>query len=368
MIPLVNLKAQYEVVRDDVQTRINSVLERGQYIMGPEVSELEEKLAAYVGVDDCIACANGTDALQLALMSLGIGPGDAIFTTPYTFFATAEAISLVGARPIFVDVDRRTFNLDADKLALAIEQTKAESNYEPKAVIAVDLFGLPADYETLEPLCVNNGLKLIEDSAQGLGGEINGRMAGAFGDIATTSFFPAKPLGCYGDGGAVFTNNPELATKIRSLRMHGKGDDKYDNVRIGMNSRLDTLQAAVLLAKLEIFSDEIMKRQQVADLYTAALSDFAEPPFVPDGYKSAWAQYTIKTDMQAELIRKLSEAGASCGVYYRKPLHLMAAYENLGYSEGDFPVSEKICHEVISLPMHPYLYEKDVEKIVRAMF
>jgi dTDP-4-amino-4,6-dideoxygalactose transaminase len=301
-------------------------------------------------------------------MSLGIGPGDAVFTTPYTFFATAEAISLVGARPIFVDVDSRTFNLDADKLALAIKQTKAGTNYEPKAVIAVDLFGLPADYETLEPLCVNNGLKLIEDSAQGLGGETNGRMAGAFGDIATTSFFPAKPLGCYGDGGAVFTNNPELATKIRSLRMHGKGDDKYDNVRIGMNSRLDTLQAAVLLAKLEIFSDEIMKRQQVADLYTAALSDFAEPPFVPDGYKSAWAQYTIKTDMQADLIRKLAEAGVSCGVYYRKPLHLMAAYGNLGYRVGDFPVSERICHEVISLPMHPYLHEMDIEKIVRAMF
>lgn len=367
MISFVDLKAQYEVIKDDLQIRINSVLERGQYVMGPEVVELEERLENFLGVNHCVTCANGTDALQLALMSLGIGPGDVVFTTAYSFFATAECISLVGARPVFVDVDARTFNIDTTKLEIAVKQIKAEGKYEPKAVIAVDLFGLPADYAALEPLCRKYGLKLIEDAAQGLGGEINGRMAGSFGDIATTSFFPAKPLGCYGDGGAVFTNNPEIAAKIRSLRVHGAGVDKYDNVRIGMNSRLDTLQAAVLLAKLDVFESEMTKRQHVAGLYTRALSGFVEPPFVPDGFGSAWALYTIKTDTQADLIQKLVDADVPSAVYYRKPLHLMGAYADLGYGKGDLPVSEALCHKVISLPMHPYLDEHKVRNVIQAL-
>jgi len=368
VISFVDLNAQYGDIKDEIQIRINNVLERGRYIMGPEVAELEERLADFLGVNDCVTCANGTDALQLSLMSLGIGPGDAVFTTAYSFFATAESISLVGARPVFVDVDDRTFNIDTIKLDSAVKQIKAEGKYEPKAVIAVDLFGLPADYTSLEPLCRKYGLKLIEDAAQGLGGEISGRMAGSFGDIATTSFFPAKPLGCYGDGGAVFTNNPDIAARIRSLRVHGAGVDKYDNIRIGMNSRLDTLQAAVLLVKFDVFACEMTKRRHVAGLYTRAFSDLVEPPYVPDGFSSAWALYTIKTDTQADLIEKLEDAGVPSAVYYKKPLHLMGAYANLGYGKGDFPVSEALCHKVISLPMHPYLEEDEVNNVIQALF
>jgi len=366
VISFIDLKAQYEAIQDEVGAKIDQVLQHGQYIMGPEVSELEVKLAEFVETKECVTCGNGTDALQLALMSLEIGPGDAVFTTPYTFFATAEAISLVGARPVFVDVDPRTFNIDPAKLAESIRETEGEGKFEPKAVIAVDLFGLPADYEALEPICQQHGLKLIEDSAQGLGGEIKGRMAGSFGDIATTSFFPAKPLGGYGDGGAIFTNCSELAARIRSLRVHGKGSDKYNNVRIGMNSRLDTIQAAILLAKLDVFKPEIAKRQQIAEWYTSGLSDAVETPFVPEGFKSVWAQYTIKCDSRADRFQALRDNGVPTAVYYPKPLHIMGAYADLNYRIGDFPVSERLSQEVVSLPMHPYLDEETVQRIVRA--
>ena len=365
MIPFIDLKAQHDAIEDEVASRIEHVLKHGQYILGPEVAELESSLAEFVGIEECVTCGNGTDALQLALMALGIGPGHAVFTTPYTFFATAEAISLVGAHPVFVDVDSRTFNIDPAKLAESIRQTASKGRFEPKAVIAVDLFGLPADYEAIEPLCREHGVKLIEDAAQGLGGEINGRMAGSFGDIATTSFFPAKPLGCYGDGGAVFTKNPEIAARLRSLRVHGKGSDKYDNVRIGMNSRLDTIQSAILLAKLGVFKAEIAKRQEVADRYTRDLSEIVETPLVPDGFKSVWAQYTIKTDAREDRIQELRDNGVPTAVYYPKPLHFMGAYADLDYRPGDFPVSEKLSREALSLPMHPYIDEETQQSIVR---
>ena len=366
MMPFIDLRSQYDAIRDDVQVRIQNVLENGQYIMGPEVRQLEDQLAKFVGVESCISCANGTDALQLALLALDIGHGDAVFTTPYTFFATAEAISLVGARPVFVDVNKATFNIEPTRLEEAIDQVKQDGQLEPKAVIAVDLFGLPADYEALEPICRQNGLKLIEDAAQGLGGEINGRMAGAFGDVATTSFFPAKPLGCYGDGGAIFTSDQALAEKIQSLRVHGKGIDKYDNVRVGMNSRLDTLQAAILLAKLRVFEAEIANRQRIASWYSSGLSEFVEAPMVPEGFKSVWAQYTIKCKMRHELVEKLRGHGVPTAIYYPKPLHLMGAYSHFDYRPGDFPISEKLSQEVISLPMHPYMDEELVQEVIHA--
>lgn len=365
----IDLKAQYAALEDKINARIQSVLQHGAYIMGPEVAELEDKLADFVGVKHTVSCANGTDALQLALMALDIGPGDAVFTTPFTFFATAEVISLVGAQPVFVDVDERTFNIDPVKLDQAVQQIKQKGEYRPKAVIAVDLFGLPADYEKLEPYCREQGLKLIEDSAQGLGGRIGSRMAGSFGDIATTSFFPAKPLGCYGDGGALFTNDDAVADKLRSLRIHGKGSDKYDNVRIGVNSRLDTLQAAILLEKLAVFPEEIEQRQAVANRYTEAFKglDGLEVPFVSESYRSVWAQYTLKSAQRDAVVEGLKAKGMPVMVYYPTPLHLLGAYSDQGYAKGDFPVSEQLSEAVFSLPMHPYLEEQDQSLIVEEL-
>jgi dTDP-4-amino-4,6-dideoxygalactose transaminase len=335
--------------------------------MGPEVAELESALAEKVGVGHCVSCANGTDALQLALMALGVGQGDAVFTPTYTFFATAEAISLVGATPVFVDVDPQTFNIDSVSLRSAIGEVIDGGENQATAIIAVDLFGLPADYGQLEVIADEFDLHLIEDAAQGMGGSIDDRSAGTFGVIATTSFFPAKPLGCYGDGGAVFTDSNEIADAVRSLRVHGKGSDKYDNVRIGMNSRLDTLQAAVLLAKLERFCGELEVRQTVADWYDEYLPESVQVPEIPDGYQSAWAQYTVRSDQRDKLKAALTERGIPTAIYYVKPLHLMDAYQSLGYSIGDFPVSERLSRRALSLPMHPYLNESLVKEIAGAV-
>lgn len=363
----IDLKAQYSRLRTRINERIHSVLESGAYIMGSEVSELENQLSAYAGVKHCITCANGTDALQLALMARGVGPGDAVFTTPFTFFATAEVIALVGATPVFVDIDELTYNICPRQLEDAIEHCIKEGRLVPKAIIAVDLFGLPADYPALTLLAEKYRLTLIEDAAQGFGGRIGGKMAGSFGDVATTSFFPAKPLGCYGDGGAVFTNDDSMAELIRSLRVHGKGVDKYDNVRIGINSRLDTIQAAILLEKLAVFEEEVTLRNEVASRYHLALEDSFFVPHVPRGSLSSWAQYTVRPKIgdREQFMSALKAAGIPSAIYYAKSLHRQIAFSDLG--DISMPVAEKVEAQVFSLPMHPYLSAKDSEKVITTL-
>ncbi len=368
----IDLNAQQQRIRPQIDAGIKRVLDHGNYIMGPEVSELESKLADFAGVKHCIGVASGTDALLMALMAYGIGPGDAIFTTPFTFVATGEVISLLGATPVFVDIDPRTFNIDPQKLEEAIEGFSSKRSainnipLTPKGIIPVDLFGLPADYDAINQIARKHDLFVVEDAAQGFGGEYKGRMAGSLADVATTSFFPAKPLGCYGDGGAIFTDDDALADKLSSIRVHGKGKDKYDNVRVGLNGRLDTIQAAVLLTKLEIFPDEIRARQGVAETYSRLLGDTPGiiTPIVSSGYKSAWAQYSVLTEGREELQKALHERGIPTAVYYPKPLHQQSAFADLGYRAGDFPVSEDVAGRILSLPMHPYLLLEDQCKIV----
>ena len=363
----IDLKAQFEALRTGIEQRIDSVLAHGNYIMGPEVAEFEGKLAEYCGVSDAVSCANGTDALVLGLRALEIGPGDAVFTTPFTFFATAEAIMLAGATPVFADIDRRTYNLDPMALRREIERTKAAGKLKLRAVMTVDLFGQPADYRAIEPLCAEYGLDLIEDAAQGFGGAIGDRRCGGFGRVAATSFFPAKPLGCYGDGGAVLTDDTALADAVRSLRVHGKGADKYDNVRIGTNSRLDTVQAAILLEKLAAFPRELDLRQKVAERYAARLPSTLTAPFVPNGYSSSWAQYAVLARDGAErerIMAALASAKIPTMIYYAKPLHLQPALSELGYAAGDFPVAEDVSSRIFSLPMGPYLTEADQQRVI----
>jgi dTDP-4-amino-4,6-dideoxygalactose transaminase len=351
----IDLKAQYQHLQDKIDARIRAVLDHGKYIMGPEVQELENELAAFVGVKHAITCGNGTDALQLALMALEIKSGDAVFCPTFTFFATAESIAFVNATPVFVDSNADTFNICPADLEKRIEQTIKEGKLTPKAIIAVDLFGLPADYPALEKIAKKYDLKIIEDAAQGFGGSINGKQAGSFGDIATTSFFPAKPLGCYGDGGALFTNDDKYADLLKSYRVHGKGKDKYDNIRIGMNSRLDTIQAAILLEKLTEFPQELINRNIVADNYGKSLSSKYKTPRVPEGYVSSWAQYTLTTSNRNAVMIEYKAKGIPTMVYYSTCMHEQTAFSHLGYKVGDFPVAEKISKEVLSLPMHGYM-------------
>ena len=366
----IDLKAQYRHLEDEIKSAIDKVLENGAYIMGDEVRQLEQELAAFTGVKHCITCANGTDALQIALMAFGIGAGDAVFIPTFTFMSTAEVVSLVGAVPVFVDICEDTFNMNPDSLKAAIERVESDGQLRPAAVIPVDLFGQCADYDSILPIAHQHGLKVIEDGAQGFGGRLNGKSACSFGDISTTSFFPAKPLGCYGDGGAVFTDDDQLADLMRSIRIHGKGSQKYDNVRIGLNSRLDTLQAAILLPKLHAFSqNELALRDKWAGLYTSLLSGRVVTPTVRDGYFSSWAQYTIMLENEAQrdaLQAALKERGIPSMVYYWRPLHRQTAYLELGYEEGSLPVSENVCKRVLSLPMHPYLGEETVSEIAAA--
>lgn len=361
----IDLARQYSVIKTKIRVRVNNVLEHGQYISGPEVAEFEQKIADYVGVQHAISCANGTDALQLALIAEHIGPGDAVFTTPFTFFATAEAISIVGATPIFVDIDLDTYNLCPLALESAISKVAGRTDLRPKAVIPVDLFGLPANYPEILPIAEKFGLTVIADAAQGFGGQIGERRAGAFGKVATTSFFPAKPLGCYGDGGALFTNDDDLALVLKSLRIHGKGDDKYDNVRIGMNSRLDTLQAAILDEKLLIFPKEMIERQRVANRYRANLNDAVGLPYVPEGYISSWAQFTVRVrpEQREAIMAGMKSCGIPTVIYYPRPLHLQSAYLDLAYEKGSFPQAELASESVMSLPMHPYLTNEEVDRI-----
>jgi dTDP-4-amino-4,6-dideoxygalactose transaminase len=381
----VDLKAQQERIREGIDANISAVLDHGKYIMGPEVGQLEEELKAFVGIKHAIACASGTDALLLALLAEDIGPGDAIFTSPFTFIATAEVISLLGATPVFVDIDPKTFNIDPEKLDQAITAFKNNdpslhplpithdpSSATPRAVIGVDLFGLPADYDRVNAIAKEHLLFVIEDAAQSFGAEYNGKKACSLADMACTSFFPAKPLGCYGDGGMCFTDDDRIAEFITSLRVHGKGHHKYDNIHIGINGRLDTIQAAILLAKFDLFSEEIEFRQKVARRYTSLLASHFSvlTPEIPSGYKSVWAQYSILAkdeEHRSELQNKLKEDGIPTAIYYPKPLHLQTAFASLGYHEGDFPISEDVSCRIFSLPMHPYLTEAEQEKITSVL-
>ena len=381
----VDLAAQQKRIRHKIDLNISAILDHGKYIMGPEIQQLEERLAGYAGVKHAIGCASGTDALLMALMAYQVGPGDAIFTSPFTFIATAEVISLLGATPVFVDIDPQTFNIDPVKLDLAVRAVKNNDPsihplpitnnplpITPKGIIPVDLFGLLADYPRIENIAKKEDVFVIEDAAQSFGAEIKGTRACAFGNIACTSFFPAKPLGCYGDGGMCFTDDDCLAEIMQSVRVHGKGHHKYDNVRIGVNGRLDTLQAGILLAKFDIFPEEISLRRQVAARYTELLSHYLSPitPYLPPDTKSAWAQYSILANNSAQRTgfqHKLKEAQIPTAIYYPKPLHLQSAFSYLGYKNGDFPVSEDCSDRIFSLPMHPYLSEENQLKIARSI-
>lgn len=364
-----DLQKQYEVLKPEIDKAIADVLNSARFISGPQVRELEEALAEYVGVKHCVTCANGTDAISLALMAWDVKQGDAVFVPDFTFFSSGECPAFAGATPIFVDVDERTFNIDTNKLEKTIEKIIAEGELVPKAVIAVDLFGLPADYEKLRAICDKYGLYLMEDGAQGFGGSINGKMACSFGDIATTSFFPAKPLGCYGDGGAVFTDNDEWAELLRSYAVHGKsGNDKYDNCRVGMNSRLDTLQAAILLPKLKAFADcELDNVNNAAKMYTEKLADSGLLlPYIPAGYISSWAQYTVQLGENIDrdkLIAHLKENDIPSMVYYARPMHTQGAFTKTRSAVAECDVTDNLCKKVLSLPMHPYLEEEDIVKV-----
>jgi len=370
-IKFIDLHAQQEQIRPQIDAAIKKVLDHGKYIMGLEVAELEGRLAEYVGIKHCVSCASGTDALLMALMAYGVGPGDAIFTTPFTFVATGEVISLLGATPVFVDIDPRTFNMDSQKLEESIlnfdpRSTINDQLLTPKGIIPVDLFGLPADYDVINAIARKHNLFVLEDAAQGFGGVYKGSRAGSLADVAATSFFPAKPLGCYGDGGAIFTDDDELADILSSIRVHGKGTDKYDNVRIGINGRLDTIQAAILLPKLDIFLSELEARQRVAQTYSQLFQAFPGvlTPTVPDGYASAWAQYSILVEDRDGLQKKLKDTIVPTGIYYPKPLHLQTAYLEIGHNTGDFPVSESVSARILSLPMYPYLNDPTINLIV----
>lgn len=362
-IPFIDLKKQYQLVEKDIKAAVNKVLDHGQYIMGPEVAELEEALSKYIGVKHAIGCSSGTEALLMPLLAYDIGPGDAVFTTPFTFIATAEVISFFRATPVFVDIDPVTYNIDPALLKEAIQTVKKEGKLRPRVILPVDLFGLPADYDAINAIAEEDGLIVLEDAAQSFGASYKGRMACSLGHTAATSFFPAKPLGCYGDGGAIFTNDDDMVEKLRSIRVHGQGQDKYQNVRLGLNGRLDTIQAAILLIKLALFPKEMEKRQQVAAQYNQRLAGLVVTPKIPDGYVSCWAQYSILSDRRDLCRAKLQEAGIPTAIYYPIPLHLQGAFADLGYKRGDFPLSEATADKIFSLPFHPYLVESEVDQI-----
>jgi len=383
----IDLTAQQKRIREKIDANVSAVLEHGRYIMGPEVGDLEKSLGEFCGVKNAVSCASGTDALLLALMAHNVGPGDAILTSPFTFVATAEVISLLGATPVFVDIDPSTFNVDPEKIKPALSALKAGdgsshplpnvSGLTAKGIIAVDLFGLPADYEKINAVAKENDLFVIEDAAQSFGAEYFGKKAGSLADVACTSFFPAKPLGGYGDGGMCFTDDDNLADVMRSLRIHGKGGHKYDNVRIGINGRLDTLQAAILQAKFDVFPEEVALRQEVAGRYNELLSQgrsseiALQTPTTPSGYLSVWAQYSLlakNEEQRSQIQNQLKDAGIPTAVYYPLPLHLQTAFSGMGYRKGDFPVSEDFSKRIFSLPMHPYLNADEQQRIADVIY
>ena len=367
-----DLKTQYQKLKPQIDQAVTEVMTAANFISGNQVKELEQELAEYVGVKHCITCGSGTDALTLALKAMKIGAGDAVFVPDFTFFASGETPALEGAVPVFVDVEKETFNISAESLRQVVEKVKTEGKLIPKAVIAVDLFGLPADYPKIREITDEYGLYLIEDGAQGFGGRIGEKKACSFGDISATSFFPAKPLGCYGDGGAVFTDNEEWASVMRSLCVHGKGNNKYDNVRIGLNSRLDTIQAAVLKVKLQAFREyELEAVNRAAAYYTEKLKDLVEVPIVPDGFYSSWAQYSIllKDQEQRDGLQKyLKEHDIPSMIYYPKMMHDQAAFDGYDCNVIEMPNAEDLCSRVLALPMHPYLKENDLDIIVENIF
>lgn len=360
----IDLGAQRARIEDKINTAVLKVIAGGHYILGPEVTQFEQELAAYVGVKHAIACANGTDALVMPLMAKNIGKGDAVFCPSFTFAATAEVIALVGAEPVFIDVLPDTYNMDPQQLKEAIHMIKKEGRLTPKAIIPVDLFGIPADYKAINAIASDENLFIIEDAAQSIGGKSDNTMCGAYGDVAATSFYPAKPLGCYGDGGAMFTDSDELAHILRSILFHGKGETQYDNVRIGLNSRLDTIQAAILIEKLAILEDEMEKRTLIGKRYHDGLKDVVKTPAITSNIRSAYAQYTIEAKNRDGLRAHLQAHNIPSVIYYVKPLHLQTAYKNFPRAKESLTVSENLCETVLSLPMHPYLSESNQNKII----
>ena len=368
-IEFVDLKKQRARIGDKIDAGIRRVLDHGQFILGPEVKTLETNMQEYLGVKHAIACSNGTDAIALALMTKGVKPGDAIFLPSFTFASTAEVVAWMGASAVFIDVHADTFNIDVASLERGLDTAKKQG-LNPKGIISVDLFGLPAEYDAIEAFAKSHGLFVIADAAQAFGATYKGRRVGMYGDITTTSFFPAKPLGCYGDGGAMFTNDTATSELLTSLRFHGKGSDKYDNVRIGMNARLDTMQAAILIEKLAIYQDEIEARNVVATKYTNELKNTVQTPYIPEYSTSVWAQYTLvladSTD-RAAFQGKLKEQGIPTNVYYPKPLHQQTAYKHHPAAGNGLPVCEKLAGRVVSLPMHPYLTDDQIGYITKAV-
>ena len=366
-----DLKTQYTVLKDEMDKAILDVVASSAFVMGPKIKEMETAFAEYVGTKHCVACNSGTDALLLALKVWNVKAGDAVFVPSFTFFASAEVIAMQGATPVFVDVDKDTFNMDVADLERKIEQTVKAGKLTPRVVIAVDLFGLPADFKAIRKVADKYGLYVLEDGAQGFGGRIGDQRACTFGDISTTSFFPAKPVGCYGDGGAVFTDNDEWATLLDSYHIHGKGSDRYDNVRIGMNSRMDSIQAAVLLVKLKAFADhELVDVNKVAARYTEKLKGVVKTPIVPDGYYSSWAQYTLQVankEVRAGLQNALKALDIPTAIYYPIPMHKQTAFNYLNPEDNRCPIAEALADTVISLPIHPYLSEADQDMICNAV-
>ncbi len=366
----IDLKSQQALIKEKINERIRVVLNHGKYIMGPEVDELENRLRHYTQTKFCVTCSSGTDALLIPLLAKGIGPGDAVITTPFTYIATAEVISLLGATPVFVDIYSKTFNIDPLKIENAIVYAKRK-NLIPKAVIAVNLFGLPARYRLLKKVVEENDLFLIEDAAQSFGGEIRNVKSGKFGDVACTSFFPAKPLGCYGDGGAIFTDDDNLVEIMRSIRIHGSnGYDKYDNIRVGINGRLDTIQAAVVLEKLNIFDNELILRKRISDYYDLHILSKFKKQYIPKDYVSSRAQYSLLADsdlQREEIMKSLKKSNIPSMIYYKIPLHLQSVFKNLGYEKGSLEISENIAKKIFSIPMHPYLKKEDQDLIIEVI-
>ena len=364
----IDLKSQQALIKDKIDKRIRAVLDHGKYIMGPEVYELEKRLSEYAKTKFCLTCSSGTDALLIPLLAKKIGPGDAIITTPFTYIATAEVISLLKATPIFIDIYPTTFNLDPSNIESAIDYAK-QKNLKPKAIIAVDLFGLPARYRLIKKIAKDNDLFLIEDAAQSFGANISNVKSGKFGDVSSTSFFPAKPLGCYGDGGAIFTDDEDLAEIMKSIRVHGSnGNDKYNNVRIGINGRLDTIQAAILIEKLKIFNSELFLRKKISDYYDLHISNNFTKQYIPKNYFTSRAQYSLLASSpqhRKKIMESLKKNNIPSMIYYKIPLHLQSVFKNLGYEKGSLRISENISQRIFSLPMHPYLKRKDQDMIIK---
>lgn len=369
MIPFIDLKTQYGMIREDVLNGLNAVLESGQFILGREVSELEKQLAAFTGSKYALCCSSGTDALLMALMALEIGPGDAVITTPFTFFATPETVALRGATPVFSDIDLQTYNMDPEKLEETIRRVQAEGKLKLKAIMPVDLFGQAADYAAIRAIAEKYSLPIIQDACQGFGAkDASGATAPSMGTIGCTSFFPAKPLGCYGDGGAVFTDDEDLYRKMYSILVHGRSsEDKYDNVRLGLNARLDTMQAAILLAKLKIFPGELERREEVARTYMECLDGLVTLPVIRPGFRSVWAQFCPRSPKFQTIQEVLKADGIPTARYYPIPMHLLKAMKEYGYKRGDFPCAEEAASNIFALPMHPYLEKETIRRIAQSV-